>query len=107
VKLLVIIVEDQDADPVITALTDRHYGVTRISTTGGVLAPGNSTLLVGVENHNVSRVIDLIADIAEKRTEYVAFTHPHAGGLPLTGGIEVEIGGMSAYVLDIYHFEQV
>jgi uncharacterized protein YaaQ len=107
VKLLVVIVDDGDVDPVITALTDRHFGVTRISTTGGLLSPGSSTLLVGVENADVQRVMDLIGDIAEPRTEFVAYTHPLTGGLPITGGIEVEVGGVIAYALDVYHFEQV
>ena len=48
-KLLIAIVQDADVNFLMDALTDNGYRVTRLSTTGGFLKKGNTTLLIGVE----------------------------------------------------------
>lgn len=59
-KLMLIIVHDADADIVTQELVDKEYRVTRMSSTGGFLRRGNSTLLVGVEDDHVHNVMDLL-----------------------------------------------
>jgi len=56
-KLLVFVAEDSAADPTVDALVEQGFRVTRLASTGGFLRRGNTTLLVGVEEAAVERVM--------------------------------------------------
>ncbi|MGH2369166.1 MAG: cyclic-di-AMP receptor, partial [Chloroflexota bacterium] len=45
-QLVLAIVQDEDAGPVIEALTGAGFRATRINTVGGFLRKGNATVLV-------------------------------------------------------------
>lgn len=59
-KLMLIIVRDDDADQVTQELIQSEFRVTRMASTGGFLRRGNSTLLVGVEDNQVDTITDLL-----------------------------------------------
>ena len=104
-KLVITIIDDQDVDKVVSALTSQHIGVTRVSSTGGILSPGSSTLLIGVDEAQVPQVMTLITDLAALRQTVVPISH--TGGMSFTGLIEAQVGGFLSFVMDIQHFEQV
>lgn len=62
-KLMIIIVHDTDSEAVIQELVRQDYRVTRMSSTGGFLRRGNSTLLVGVEDQQVDPVIEVLKKV--------------------------------------------
>ena len=49
-KLIIAIVQDEDASRLISNLMNEGYGVTKLATTGGFLRAGNTTLLIGVDD---------------------------------------------------------
>ncbi|MBI5671357.1 MAG: cyclic-di-AMP receptor [Chloroflexi bacterium] len=104
-KLIITVVDDQDAEKLMTALTNQHIGVTRINSTGGILGPGNSTLLIGLEDAQVQQAIHVITETASPHPGI--FPYAHTSGVPATSFIEVNVGGFVAFVLDMDHFEQV
>lgn len=59
-KLIVLIVRDNDAEPTIEGLTQAGHRVTRIASTGGFLRSGQATLLIGVENQQVEEALALL-----------------------------------------------
>jgi len=59
-KLVIAIVRDKDAGPVIEDLIANDYSVTRVASTGGFLRRGHITLLIGVEEQHVQPVIDVL-----------------------------------------------
>ncbi len=59
-KLIVAILHHTDGEDVLRALTEAHFGVTRIASSGGFLRRGNATLLIGVEADQVASAIQLI-----------------------------------------------
>ena len=59
-KLVYAIVRNDNEDDVVSQLTQHHYSVTRLSTTGGFLKKGNTTLMIGAEDDKVQEVIDVI-----------------------------------------------
>ena len=61
-RLIIAIVHDHDAGRVIEHLVAQEYRVTRVASTGGFLRRGNATLLIGVDDHQVQPVIDLLRD---------------------------------------------
>ncbi len=104
-KLIVTIVDATDADRVMTALTDQHIRFTRVSSTVSFLNPGNSTLLIGVDEKDVAQVMKIIADLATLRTNYIPATYN--GTVIPTSFAEVLVGGFQSFVLNVAHFEQV
>ena len=73
-KLVLAIVQDDDAIDLIEELTDKNYRVTKLATTGGFLKSGNTTLMIGVEEKVVKDVVKVIEDVCKKRKEMV---HQH------------------------------
>ena len=107
-KLIVANIQDQDADRVISNLTEPGYRVTRIGTTGGFLQQGNTTLLVGVDDNQVTPVMNILKTHSQRRTQYMPMaTGAAPNGVALYNYVEVEVGGATVFILDVDHFEQV
>lgn len=104
-KLIVTIVDDKDADRVMSALTGQQISVTRVSSAGGLLSPGNSTLLIGLNEERVPDAMRIITELASQRQSFVPYTYE--GTITSTGIAEVQVGGFLAFVLDVDQFEQV
>ena len=66
-KLVLAIVQDDDAIDLIEELTDKDYRVTKLATTGGFLKSGNTTLMIGVEEKEVKNLINVIEDVCKRR----------------------------------------
>jgi uncharacterized protein YaaQ len=86
-KLIIAIVRDVDAGPVIEELVTHGHRVTRVASTGGFLRRGNVTLLIGTQEQQVQPVIDLLRDTCSP---------PEPGQHRAT-----------IFVVDAAHFEQV
>lgn len=63
-KLAVFVVDDAKADESVDALVGQGFRVTRLASTGGFLRRGNTTLLVGIEEHEVERARNLVHETA-------------------------------------------
>lgn len=61
-KMIIVIIKDQDADTLTQAFTAASFRVTRIASTGGFLRSGVVTMLLGVENDQVDHVIQTVRD---------------------------------------------
>lgn len=59
-KLIIAILKDSITSKVIKSLTKYNYRTTKLSSTGGFLKSGNTTLLIGVEDEKVDQAIKLI-----------------------------------------------
>ena len=104
-KLIVAIVDAADVDRVMNALRDQHIRFTHMSSTLGLLNPGNSTLLIGVDEEIVPQVMKIIAELASVRTNYIPATYN--GTVIPTSFAEVQAGGFQSFVVNVSHFEQV
>ena len=67
-KLLMVIIQPNEADLVVDTLLSNDFRVTRLSSTGGFLRQDNVTLLIGVEETQTSEVLSIISGCC----------HPHA-----------------------------
>jgi uncharacterized protein YaaQ len=59
-KMMIVVLNDQDGDQVIKALVEDEFRVTRIASTGGFLRRGNTTLLIGTEEERVDQAMEMI-----------------------------------------------
>ena len=102
-KLIITIVQDEDAGALIEDLTDNRFRVTKLATTGGFLKAGNTTLLIGAESEDVDKIIGIIKENCESRKEIL----PPAPSMAATTGVflsyplEVNVGGATVFVLDV------
>lgn len=65
-KLIIAIIKDEDNNPVSKALTKENFRVTLIASTGGFLRSGRSTLLIGVDDNQVEKALDVIRNNCKK-----------------------------------------
>ena len=59
-KLIIAILRDQDTETVVQALITGGYRVTRISSTGGFIKRGSSTIMVGVDERQIDGAFQVI-----------------------------------------------
>jgi len=105
-KLIIAMVQDEDSEATVGALTEKGHRVTRLATTGGFLRRGNTTLLVGVEDEQVEPVLEILRHTCRRRTAFTTLVSETPMMLPASV-VEVEIGGATVFVLDMVRFEQV
>lgn len=59
-KLLIVIIHDEDAEGVLKALTEKDFRVTHVASTGGFLRRGSSTLMIGTEAERVDEALGIV-----------------------------------------------
>lgn len=100
-KLILAVVQHQDAGNLVAALTEQNYRVTRLSSQGGFLREGNVTLMLSVEDAQVNVVIRIVREHCSTRTRYVSPMPPIAesGEFYPPTPLEVQVGGATIFVL--------
>jgi uncharacterized protein YaaQ len=108
-KLIIAIVQDDDASELIDVITDAGFRVTKLATTGGFLKAGNTTLMIGVEVEKVDHVLGVIEEVCKTRDQVVTSPSPVAGstGVYVPYPIEVEVGGATIFVVDVDKFIKI
>ena len=106
-KLIIAIVQDDDAGKLIGELMDQNFGVTKLATTGGFLKSGNTTLLIGLNEDRFDECLSLIEKICKSRKQMT--TSPvglnNASSAMYTSfPIEVTVGGATVFVLSVDQF---
>lgn len=93
-KLIIAVVQNEDADAVVDALLEDEFRATRLASTGGFLRRGNTTLMIGADEEQVDTVLDLIRQ------------HAHAGA---TGQAQQQSTPAAAtvFVLDLEEYQRL
>lgn len=109
-KLVYAIVRYDNEDEVVTALTKKRYSITKLSTTGGFLRKGNTTLMIGTEDEKVQDVIETIKKECGKR-QTITINMPYISGSAMvnyaTMPTTVEVGGATIFVINVDQFEKI
>jgi len=61
-KMMLVILNDRDAESVLSELVEQEFRATRIASTGAFLRRGNTTLVIGLEQDKVDEALDIIRD---------------------------------------------
>jgi len=109
VKLVVAIVNPEDAGPLVDALLEREFRATRLHSSGGFLKQTNATVLLGVDDEAVEEVVGIIRENCHSRTQLVNPMPPilEPGEFFLPYPLEVEVGGATVFVLPVERFERL
>jgi len=106
-KMVLAIVNQDDANLVVNGLMHDGYSVTKLSTTGGFLRAGNMTILVGVDDEKVSAVIEIIRKHSHSRRQVIPTSNEMGMGFYPSMPVEVTVGGATIFVLNVDQFERV
>ena len=100
-KFIMAAVQERDVDPILYALRERKSGVTRFASRGSFWRWGSATLLIGVAEHQVEEVIDLLREQCNRCQAL------RAGCVAPGNRYETEVGATGVFVLNIERFEQL
>lgn len=108
-KLIIAVVQGEDAQKTVVALTDKGISSTRISSTGGFLQQGNVTLLIGVDEAQVQEALQIIRENCQERSRYLTPVPPLAepGEFFMAYPVEVQVGGATVWVVPVDSFEKI
>ncbi len=108
-KLVFAIVHDEDSGKVMEELNERGFGVTKLSSTGGFLKSGNTTLVVGVEEQSLDKVIEIIKDNCESRKQVIdsSLLPGSMNGSYMPYPIEIPVGGATIFVTAVERYEKL
>ena len=70
-KLILAIVNDDDANNVESTFNKSGIHVTKLATTGGYLKAGNTTFIIGVDDEKVDAALEILKGNARKRTQII------------------------------------
>lgn len=105
-KLIIAIVQDEDASRLISNLMNEGFSVTKLATTGGFLRSGNTTLLLGVNDDRFDAAMAVIEKVCKSRKQVATSPSPMGGttGVYAPYPIEVMVGGATVFVLNVEQF---
>ncbi len=108
-KLIVAIVHNEDAGPLVDALLEQGHRATRLQSSGGFLKQSNATVIIGVEEEQVEPVLEVVRANCTSRTQVVNPMPPimEPGEFFMPYPLEVEVGGATVFVVPVERFERL
>lgn len=103
-KLIIAIVNSEDASAVLSELTGQGFSVTKLATSGGFLRAGNVTMMIGVEEEQVQKALSVIEEFSSQRKQQVPVNSTYIGDSMIIVPVEVTVGGATVFVLDVEQF---
>ena len=108
-KLIIAIVQDEDASRLINKLMNEGFGATKLATTGGFLRSGNTTLLTGVEDEKIDTDMGIIEKTCKSRKQMAPVHTPMTGSAGMyvpAYPVQVTVGGAIVFVLNVEQFHK-
>lgn len=107
-KLIIAIVQKEDAADLSSTLIENGFYVTKLSTTGGFLKEGNVTFLIGAAEEKIEEIKSIIKDTCKSRDMVISNPTPYplSEGSDINFGLTTKIGGATIFILNIDEFEK-
>ncbi len=106
-KMVMAIINADDANTVVSALTKSGFFVTKLATTGGFLKTGNTTVLIGVDEEKLDEVLSIINEHSHSRKQLVPSASDFGIGMIPAAPVEISVGGATIFVMDVERFEKI
>ena len=106
-KLVLAIVSGDDSAKVSGALTKGGHAVTKLATSGGFLAAGNTTFIIGTDDEKIPAVIEIIKQNSSTRKQMKASSASYGVGMFSASPIEVQVSGATVFVLGVEQFHKL
>jgi len=108
-KLVMAIINDEDAFHVMDHLSAKGFSVTKLASTGGFLRAGNTTLICGVTSERIPELVDIIEKKCKSRKQITSVNamNVNANESYAPYPVEVVVGGATIFVLNVEDFKRV
>ena len=106
-KLIIAIVQDEDASRLVSNLMNEGYGVTKLATTGGFLSSGNTTIIIGTEAEYCDKAISVIRANASSRDQAMPTGGDMGSMMYSSMPMQVTVGGATVFIMDVERFEKL
>ncbi|MBQ4037007.1 MAG: cyclic-di-AMP receptor [Clostridia bacterium] len=106
-KMIIAIVNNDDAPDVMKALTKEKISATKLASTGSFLMKGNTTFISGVEDEQVEHVIEIIRDHSKRRKQLMPIDYAQFNPGFSSYPVEITVGGATIFVVNVEKFEKV
>lgn len=111
-KLVYAIIRDEDCDHVISRLNKDGFQVTKLSTTGGFMRRGNTTLMFCTDDEKVERAVRLIEETCGPRQQITCNMSIPVGGSEMMDSympmpVNAEVGGAVIFAVNVEYFEKI
>lgn len=107
-KLILAIINNDDAAGVAASLTTEGFFITKLSTTGGFLMAGNTTLLIGAQDDEVEAIKSIIRKGSQTRVKDVPTIASLGKGLGAADvNAKAAVKGATVFVLQVDSFEKL
>lgn len=106
-KLIIAIVSNDDSLVLMKELLKHKYFVTKLSSSGGFLRKGNTTLMIGARVEDVDDIIKIITEFSRTRNELVPSSVISDVGVIPTMPLEVTVGGATIFIVDVEQFKKI
>jgi uncharacterized protein YaaQ len=104
-SLMTAVVQEQDLDVVLRALSALDVPVIHFASMGGFLGRHNATLMIGLPQGAVEGVIAVFQKSCRQRVEYLAI--PLEGSpLPLPTPVPITVGGATIFTVEVERYEE-
>lgn len=109
--LVILVIDKKDGNRLIDILNTNNIRLTRIASNGGFLNTGNTTLFIGIEEEQISKVLQIVKNTCSQRESYECVHYPYPYDSFIEGSsngfIKVEIGGAVAFVIKIEQYFRI
>lgn len=105
-KLLIAVINKDDKDLTEKRLTEKHYMLTEIGTTGGFLKQKNVSLMLCIPDENLTEVLDILKSTAGRRMTKAFYPASVAMHGAISEEYETEIGGCAVFIMDSAKMEK-
>lgn len=105
-KLVIAVVQESDVDDIQGALLDAGFHTTQILSAGGFLREANVTLLIGVEEADVAKAIQIVDRHSNARRMFVNPLMPMAPAVDQGDSESVRVGA-TVFVVNVRRFERL
>ena len=106
-KMVLAIINYDDAQDVISSLMKAGFSITKLATTGGFLKAGNVTILVGLDESRLDECFDIIREHSSTRKQIIPTTAELGMGFVPSAPVQVDVGGATVFVLDVERFKKL
>ncbi|MGM9684459.1 MAG: cyclic-di-AMP receptor [Eubacteriales bacterium] len=101
-KLMIAIINNDDSVRAAAELNSAGFFVTKLSTTGGFLMVGNTTLLIGTDDADVPRAKEILQKTCATRKHVASSINSLGRGMKNNSlPDEVTVGGATIFVLSV------
>lgn len=106
-KMVLAIINYDDAQDVISSLMKAGFSITKLATTGGFLKAGNVTILVGLDESRLDECFDIIREHSSTRKQTSDHRQSSAWAFSRPAPVQVDVGGATVFVLGVERFEKL